>query len=212
MKNLLCFDRTIHTKKVNHDCFNVVVSTCWLLVDTGKVDFASKQNIVKPDAIVDYNENMGGVDLLSRVIVPYSIQQKGGNKWYRKIAELFIELSVYNAFFVWKKLNNSTKTQLFFRHELIQEIITTHLSSQPSLNSCCGPARLSQNNDPLQLKGRHFIRKKAGRKRGVCVRCNKMGVRHEVVYERRTCNVSLSIEPCFQIYHTMKGITMVSIS
>ena len=57
---------------------------------TGKVGFATKQNIVKSDAIVDYNENMGGVDHLSRVIVPYSIQQKGDNKWYRKIVELFI--------------------------------------------------------------------------------------------------------------------------
>ena len=70
------------------------------LVETGKVDFTSKQNIVKPDAIVDYNEIIRGVDLLSCVIVPYSIQQKGGNKWYRKIAELFVELSVYNAFVV----------------------------------------------------------------------------------------------------------------
>ena len=43
------------------------------LVDTGKVDFATKQNIVKLDATVDYNENMGGDDLFSRVIVPYSI-------------------------------------------------------------------------------------------------------------------------------------------
>ena len=70
------------------------------LFDTGKVDFAPKYVIVKPDVIVDYNENMGGVDLLSRVIVPYSSQQKGGNKWYRKIAELFTELSVHNAFIV----------------------------------------------------------------------------------------------------------------
>ena len=163
------------------------------MVDTGKVDFATKQNIVKPDAIVDYNENMGGVDLLRRVIVPYSIQQKGGNKWYRKIAELFVELSVYNAFIVWKKLNNSTETQLIFRHDLIQEIITVHLSGQSSLNAGRSPAILSQNSDPLRLKGRHFIPKKAGEKRGRCVRCNKMGVRHEVMYECRTCNVSLCI-------------------
>ena len=88
-------------------------------VDTGKVDFALKQNVVKPDAIVDYNENMGRVDLLNPVIVPYSIQQKGGNKWYKKITELFIKLPVSNAFIVWKKLNNSTNTQLIFRHELI---------------------------------------------------------------------------------------------
>ena len=65
---------------------------------------------------------MGGVDLLSRVIVPYPIQLKGANRWYRKIAELFIELSIYNAFILWKKLNNSTKTQLIFREEFIQEM------------------------------------------------------------------------------------------
>ena len=118
-----------------------------MLVDTGKVDFATKPNIVKPDAIVDYNENIGGVDLLRRVIVPYSIQQKGGNKWYRKIAELFVELSVYNAFIVWKKLNNSTETQLIFRHDLIQEIITVHLSGQSSLNAGRSPAILSQISD-----------------------------------------------------------------
>ena len=65
---------------------------------------------------------MGGVDLLSRVIVPYPIQLKDANRWYRKIAELFIELSIYNAFILWKKLNNSTKTQLIFREEFIQEM------------------------------------------------------------------------------------------
>ena len=65
---------------------------------------------------------MGGVDLLSRVIVPYPIQLKGANRWYRKIAELFIELSIYNAFILWKKLNNSTKTQLIFPEEFIQEM------------------------------------------------------------------------------------------
>ena len=176
------------------------------LIDTGKVDFATRESIIKPDAIVDYNANMGGVDLLSRVIVPYSIQQKGGNKWYRKIGELFIELSLYNAYIVWKNLNNSTATQLDFRRELINEIITIHLSGQP-LDFGRGVA---DNTNPLRLKGRHFIRKKARGKRGRCVRCNKMGVRHEVMYECRTCDVSLCIEPCFQIYHTKKDITQVS--
>ena len=168
------------------------------LVDTGKVDFASKQNVVKPDAIVDFNENMERVDLLSRVIVPYSIQQKGGNKWYKKTAELFIELPVYNAFIVWKKLNNSTNTQLIFRHELIQEIITIHLNGQSLLNANRGLARLSQNNDPLRLKGSHFIRKKAQGKRGQSVRCNKMGVRHEIMFECLTCNVSLCMSHAFR--------------
>ena len=212
MKNLLYFNGTIYTKKSSKIVSMLSSIHVGELFDTGKVDFAPKYIIVKPDVIVDYNENMGGVDLLSRVTVPYSSQQKGGNKWYRKIAELFIELSVHNAFIVWKKLNNSTKTQLIFRDELIQEIITVHLSGQLSLNAGSGPARLSQNNDPLRLECRHFIRKKSGGKRGRCVQSNKMGVRHEVMYECRACNVSLCIESWFQIYHTMKDITMVSIS
>jgi len=47
---------------------------------------------------------MGGVDTLSRVIIPFSVQRKG-LKWYRKLAELFIDISVYNAYILWKKLH-----------------------------------------------------------------------------------------------------------
>lgn len=53
------------------------------LVDTGKVDFDAKQNTVKPDATVDYNENMGGVDLGIRVIIPIfnkRVVTNGGEK------------------------------------------------------------------------------------------------------------------------------------
>ena len=66
-------------------------------------------------------------------------------------------------------MNNLTNTQLIFCHELIQEIIAIHLSGQPLLNAGRGPARFSQNNDPLRLKGRHFLRKKAQGKCGPCV-------------------------------------------
>ena len=55
---------------------------------------------------------MGGVDTLSRVIKPYSIQKRG-LKWYRKIGELFIDITLYNAFIVWKKLNPNNKTVTF---------------------------------------------------------------------------------------------------
>ena len=73
---------------------------------------------------------MGGVDLLFRDIVQYYIQQKGGNKWYREITELFIDLSCYNAFIVWKALHNSAITQhnYSFLQELVQEIVTVHHS------------------------------------------------------------------------------------
>ena len=67
---------------------------------------------------------MGGVDTLSRVINPYSIQLKG-LKWYRKVAELFIDVSIYNAFVIWQNLNG-VGTHLDFRKKLVDEIISFH--------------------------------------------------------------------------------------
>ena len=89
------------------------------LVNTGKFHFQSKVEVRKPDVIFDYNLNIGGVDTLSRVIIPYSIQRKDGNKWYRKIGELFIEIVIFRK-------SNQTR-QLKFRQELIRELLMYHL-------------------------------------------------------------------------------------
>ena len=39
------------------------------LLDTSKIHFQSNTKVRKPDVIVDYNRNMGGVNNLSRVII-----------------------------------------------------------------------------------------------------------------------------------------------
>ena len=121
------------------------------LVNTGKIHYATKQHIIKPDVIVDYNATMGGVDNLSRVIDPYSCQRKS-LKWYRKLAELFIDISVYNSYIVWKEINSSTETHLNFRQMIIKEIITWH--SYGSSSNKCGP---HVHDQPLRLGGKTFL-------------------------------------------------------
>lgn len=59
------------------------------IVSTAKIHYATKKPIQKPDVIVKYNKTMGGVDNLSRVIVPYCLARKG-IKRYRKLAELLL--------------------------------------------------------------------------------------------------------------------------
>ena len=54
------------------------------MVDSNKVDRSTGAVIQKPDVIMDYNVTMGVVDLISRVLIPYSSQRRGVN-WYRKI-------------------------------------------------------------------------------------------------------------------------------
>ena len=179
------------------------------LVGTGKVHYATKDEIIKPDAIRDYNKSMGGVDTLSRVIIPYSIQKRG-IKWYRKIGELFFDISMYNAFIVWRKLNPQRKeSNLDFRMELIKTIIQYHLNKLPANHAGPGEPATNQVYNPLRLTERHFPSQKSqalGRRKSRCVLCHMNGIRREVIYECRQCDKALCIVPCFEMYHTRKNL------
>ena len=91
---------------------------------------------------------MGGVDTLSRVLNPYSTQRKG-IKWYRKLAELFVDICIYNGFIVWKKLNlNKKSNYLQFRKYLITELVTMHSYGTSSAQT--GPRNGGSNPIPQQ--------------------------------------------------------------
>ena len=49
------------------------------MVDSNKINRTAGMVIQKPDAIMDYNVTMGGVDLVSKVLILYSSQQHGVN-------------------------------------------------------------------------------------------------------------------------------------
>ena len=178
------------------------------VIDSGKIHHSTDRPILKPDVIVSYNKSMGGVDNLSRVIVPYTLARKGV-KWYRKIAEVFLDFTVYNAFIVYKKLNPGKKTtHLQFRQEIINQIITFFVCRSQSNNRGRGFA-FTPHLNPLRLKGKHFLKPiptMPGKtvKRRKCIRCTAMGKRKDTSYECRKCNVSLCLDPCFEIYHTKR--------
>ena len=129
------------------------------LVNTGKIHFQSKAEVRKPDVIFDYNLNMGGVDNLSQVIIPYNTQRKGGNKWYRKTGELLIEIAIYNTFVISQKSHQTT--QLKFRQELIRELLIYHLHGAP----------MNLNSNPLRLVERHFTSTRDQSKKRQRYRC-----------------------------------------
>ena len=75
------------------------------MADSNKIDRSTGVLIKKPYVIMDYSVMMVGVNLVSQVSIPYSLQQ-GGVKCYRKIAEMYFGiLLVYNSFILWKKMN-----------------------------------------------------------------------------------------------------------
>lgn len=175
------------------------------LKESGKIHYATKLPIRKPDVIVSYNKTMGGVDNLSRVLVPYALARKGV-KWYRKLAEVFIDFAIYNSFVMLKKLNSNIRTNLQFRTQLVDAIIMHHLHTEDSNRPGPSPA----NKDPLRLKEKHFISRisafgDSNRKRKKCVRCTHMKKRTDTSFQCAKCSVPLCIEPCFEIYHTKKN-------
>ena len=155
--------------------------------------------------IIEYNSSMGGVDNLSRVLDPYSCQRKS-LKWYRKIAELFLDVSIYNSFLVWRELNDSKDTHLNFRLKIITEIISWH-SYTKGKNNRHGPQTHKQ---PLRLVERHFIRQmsqESKKQKRKCVRCQAIGIKkRETTYQCKECEVTLCVTPCFDINHTKKDI------
>ena len=175
------------------------------IAPTGKNHFRTKEAIKKPDVVIDYNANMGGVDNLSRVIVPYCLQRKGV-KWYRKIAELFVETCIYNAYIAYCKLNPTCKwTQLQYRQELVNLIIAIHKTDVTSYR--VGPKPRRQNENPIRITEKHFIRmilapEGQKRKRRRCVRCIARGKRVDTSFECQQCVVALCMQPCFPIYHS----------
>ena len=51
------------------------------MVDSNKIYRSTGAVIQKPDIIASYSVTMGGVDLVSQVLIPYSSQRRGV-KWY----------------------------------------------------------------------------------------------------------------------------------
>lgn len=74
--------------------------------DTGKVDRTTKEKILKPNCVIDYNTHIGGVDLCDSVIRAYPCMKKSV-KWYKKVFLHMLDIVMYNSCVVHKKLGKS---------------------------------------------------------------------------------------------------------
>ena len=148
-----------------------------MLDSNNKIDRATGAVIQKSDVIMDYNGTMGGVDLVSRVLIPYSLQRRGV-----KLLNCIL-ISVYNSVILWKKMNPDKQNvdHLSYRKLLIEEIIMFHAFGGQS-QSTGGPNPDTTKANLTRLTERHCISQlpsinnKAGAQRK-CIRCTKLAFR-----------------------------------
>ena len=160
--------------------------------------------IKKPD-VIDYSKTMGGMDLVSLVLIPYPSQRRGV-KWYHKLAELYIDVAVYNSFIIYKKLMVGSKIDHFsFQKMLIEELIMFHASG--GLPYSTGPNPDPSQGNFVKLHFSDSLNSKQTKVQRKCVRCTKVGIWRDTWFWCQKCNVALCRNKCFEIYHTIKDIT-----
>lgn len=103
------------------------LSTCQTaeLVDTGKLNRKTGEAVTKPKCVIEYNDNMGGVDKCDQVIAPYQIPRKT-LRWYQKIAANVLDTVIFNSHIIYDHLHGKKTPHLDFRIMLIREIISKY--------------------------------------------------------------------------------------
>ena len=103
-----------------------VLSTSYgtAMKNTNRVD--TDENVIqKPTSIIDYNNNMGGVDVVDQQLDSLDILRKS-NKWYKK---LFLRLVMQCALasYKWNEKQGRKEDFLFF----LQDVCTLLLQNAP---------------------------------------------------------------------------------
>lgn len=183
-------------------------------VHTTKMVEVEKRGVIskRPECVISYNDTMGGVDRVDQHISCYSTPRKRGKKWYKKVFFNLIDISLWNAYVVYKKCGG-TLSFLLYRIEIIQKTMEKYHSDAMKPK----PGRPSQTLSPLRLTERHFLEyippteKKVNptRQCGMCSRvkdANGKKIRRESRFYCPDCNVALCVSPCFRVYHTVADI------
>jgi len=171
-----------------------------------------KQPLPCPTAIIDYNQYMGGVDLMDQHLSYYSLTTRRTLKWWKKIFWRLVDISVVNSWIIFRHNNpeSDIKSHREFRLKLVDQLV------QPLLDLRASPdcpkylldtrGRHAEGSD-MRLLGKHFAYK--GRKRGRCVVCySDISLTTKKKKDTKThsyckkCDVYLCVGRCFEIYHT----------
>jgi hypothetical protein len=100
----------------------------------------------KPAIILDYNHNKGGVDNLDKVIGTYSCRRMTV-RWPLVIFHYIIDVSSYNAFVIWKKINTTwmpdkQNKRRVFLEQLGKPLVTPHIQRKECLPRTAASAAL----------------------------------------------------------------------
>lgn len=117
--------------------------------DSGKKNYRTGENILKPTCILDYSKSMGAVDKTDRIISTVSSTKKT-LKWYKKFFFHLLDISIWNAYCLFKFKTNKNLSMSEFHFTLITEILHTYFELKENVP-------LVRSENLLRLKEKHFL-------------------------------------------------------
>ncbi|KAG0414574.1 hypothetical protein HPB47_008270 [Ixodes persulcatus] len=86
---------------------------------------ARNEKVVKPAAVYDYNNTMGGVDKSDQNLSYYPAVRDGQKVYYKKIFGHLFDMCVYDSFVLYKKQGGEL-SQLDYRLDLVEKVIAAN--------------------------------------------------------------------------------------
>jgi hypothetical protein len=153
----------------------------------------SGKETTKPNAVIEYNKFMSGVDRADQLLSYYPCERKT-LRWYAKVGVHIFHIILNNSYFFYKEKSGKNISLLNFRNSVISSLIYRH---RPPLVDAPKPPTYNVHLPATSTKtdGR--------KKRKRCRVCTSLGIRKDVLSYCPICpgNPGLCNGDCFKKFH-----------
>ena len=175
-----------------------------------------REQVEKPEAIVEYNKYMGGVDKGDQLLSYYGFPHRTV-KWWKRAFYYLLDVAIINSYILYcKTVKGRHLTHEQYRISLAKQLLKTTAVTAPVATSSGEPqptpaplqrrrsvqplARLTERHFPEQI-GRSATGSTLQRN---CIVCsNKRGRgRRTTTFKCKQCDAPMCIVPCFELHHT----------
>lgn len=155
--------------------------------------------VSRPALLAEYNKKMGGTDRMDQNVGQYRIQIRN-RKWYWALFTWLIDISINNAWCLYRKSNNSQISQIDFRRAIVQVYLKKYSSAPKGTGRTPSASSNVQGViDEIRFNRMdHLVEKIPNDKRR---RCAARSCKSSTRTQCRKCDVGLCID-CFVSYHT----------
>ncbi|XP_069960072.1 piggyBac transposable element-derived protein 4 [Cherax quadricarinatus] len=178
------------------------------MTDSGRQNRETNKPILKPAALMDYTLNMYSVNKCD-VQIGFADCVRKSYKWYMKLFFHLVDISMLNAYNMYKMRTRNKPPYSEFCLSVIRQIIFKYQVTTPAIQN-----RLRTDHQmPSRLRpGDHFLiqlpstKKKSAQKRCfVCAHTTKRPQkRRDTRFMCEECKTPLCITPCFKEFHKLQ--------